>query len=85
MSEMYVLLLRLTRLQLISRQGRVPYDAFDGEEKVKVKAKVEAKEGDKAAGEVPVLGDEHPVVDIGDEDDEEGDLDPDYVETEVKE
>jgi hypothetical protein len=84
MSEMYVLLLRLTRLQLISRQGRVPYDAFDGEDKVKVKVK-EGKEGDKAAGKVPVLGDEHPVVDSGDEDDEEGDLDPDYVETEVKE
>lgn len=50
---------------LIDRQGRLPHDAFDGEEKVAKKPK-------------PVLGDEHPVV--GEEDEEE-DLDPTYTAT----
>lgn len=47
---------------LMTRQGRIPHDAFDGEEKV------------------PVLGDEHPVV----EDEDEGDLDPGYTGPEIQ-
>lgn len=45
------------------RQGRVPHDAFEGEEKV------EPTELDQEV----VLGDEHPVVESGEED-----LDPEY-------
>ena len=41
--------------QLTSRQGRVPHDAFDGEEKV-------AQKKEK------VLGDGHPAVDDEEED-----------------
>jgi hypothetical protein len=41
--------------RLMSRQGRVPHDAFEGEEKV-------AQKKEK------VLGDEHPVVDDDEED-----------------
>jgi hypothetical protein len=48
----------------MGRQGRIPHDAFDGEEKVTKKAK-------------PILGDEHPV--IREEDEDEEDLDPTYT------
>jgi len=41
--------------ELIDRQGRVPHDAFEGEEKV-------------AQKEEKVLGDEHPAVDDEEED-----------------